>query len=236
MPVITIAPKYTTQNVLTKLAIYQELGTYSTSLENKDENTRFNIKLASEKINGILVNPQEVFSFNKYVGPAEKVDGFKEGTIIVNSKFENGYGGGVCQVASTLYNAALLANIPIIERYNHTIYGEANKYVPLGRDAAIFYGYKDLKFKNNLNHEIVIFAKVLGDILQFDIFGQKVIDCQIIKEKDPNLKANQEIVVQEGLPGYQVKTYRIIRKDGIEKIEFLAEDIYKSVTMIIREN
>ncbi|NCO23537.1 MAG: hypothetical protein COZ07_01495 [Candidatus Infernicultor aquiphilus] len=250
LPVITIAPKYTTQNVLTKLAIDQELGTYSTSLENKDENTRFNIKLASEMINGRLVNPQEVFSFNKYVGPAEKVDGFKEGTIIANGKFENGYGGGVCQVASTLYNAALLANIPIIERYNHTIYGEANKYVPLGRDAAIFYGYKDLKFKNNLNHEIVIFAKILGDILQFDIFGQnedkpevqiiskdqKVIDYQIIKERDPNLKANQEIVVQEGLPGYQVKTYRIIRKDGIEKIEFLAEDIYQSVKMIIREN
>ena len=250
LPVITIAPKYTTQNVLTKLAIYQELGTYSTSLENKDENTRFNIKLASEKINGRLVNPQEVFSFNKYVGPAEKVDGFKEGTIIANGKFVNGYGGGICQVASTLYNAALLANLKIIERYNHTIYGEVTKYVPLGRDAAVFYGFKDLIFKNNLNHEIVIFAKVLGDIIQFDIFGQKedkpevqiiskdqkVIDYQIIKKKDPNLKANQEIVVQEGLPGYQVKTYRIIRKDGIEKIEFLAEDNYQSVTMIIREN
>jgi vancomycin resistance protein VanW len=61
MPVITIAPKYTTQNLLTKLAIYQELGTYSTSLENKDENTRFNIKLASEKINGISKSTRDVF-------------------------------------------------------------------------------------------------------------------------------------------------------------------------------
>jgi len=250
MPVITITPKYTTQNVLTKLAIYQELGTYSTSLENKEENTIYNIKLSSRMINGILVKSQEIFSFNKYVGPAEKEDGFKESTIIANGKFENGYGGGVCQVSSTLYNTALLANLPIVERYNHSIYGDATKYVPLGRDAAIFYGYKDLKFKNNLDHEIVIFAKVFGDILQVDILGRneerpeveiiskdkKVIDYKIIKEKDPNLKANQEIVVQEGIPGYQIKTYQIIRIKGEEKIEFLADDTYQSVPMIIKEN
>jgi len=250
MPVITIAPKYTTQNVLTKLAIYQELGTYSTSLENKEENTIYNIKLASQMINGILVKPQEFFSFNKYVGPAEKEDGFKESTIIANGKFENGYGGGVCQVSSTIYNTALLANLPIVERHNHSIYGDVTKYVPLGRDAAIFYGYKDLRFENNLDYEIVIFAKVIGDILQVDILGRnedkpeveiiskdkKIVDYEIIKEKDPSLKPHQELVIQEGVPGYQIKTYRIIRKNGVEKIEFLAEDTYQSVPMIVKEN
>ena len=250
IPVITAAPQITTQNILTETAIYEEFGTYSTSLENKEENTIYNIKLASEAINGILIKPQEVFSFNKYVGPAEKADGYKESTIIANGIFVNGYGGGICQVSSTLYNVVLLANLPIVERYNHSIYGEATKYVPLGQDAAIFYGYKNLKFKNNLEHEIVIFAKVLGDRLQIDILGQnkdkseveiiskdrKVIDYQIIKEKDPKLEAGQEIVVQEGVPGYQIKTYRIVKKDEKERIEFLAEDTYKSVPMIIREN
>jgi len=86
--------------------------------------------------------------------------------------------------------------------------------------------------------------------LQIDILGQnkdkfeveiiskdqKVIDYQTIKEKDSKLEAGQEIMVQEGVPGYQIKTYRIVRKDGEEKIEFLAEDTYKSVPMIIREN
>lgn len=201
-------------------------------------------------INGRLVKPQEVFSFNKYVGPAEKEDGYKESTIIANGRFENGYGGGVCQVSSTLYNAVLLANLPIVERYNHSIYGDATRYVPLGRDSAIFFGYKDLRFKNNLDNEIVIFAKVLGDVLQVNIFGQypdkpeieiiskdkKVIDYQIIREKDPGLEANQEIVIQEGVPGYKVKTYRIIRKNGEEKIELLSDDNYKSVPMIIKEN
>jgi len=250
IPTITIPPQYTTQDLLKKLGIAQELGTYSTSLKNKEENTIYNIKLASKMINGRLVKPQEVFSFNKYVGPAEKEDGYKESTIIANGRFENGYGGGVCQVSSTLYNAALLANLPIVERYNHSIYGDATKYVPLGRDAAIFFGYKDLKFKNNLEHDIVIFAKVLGDILQVKIFGQypdkpeveiiskdkKVVDYKIIRKKDPELEVNQEIVVQEGVPGYKVKTYRIIRKNGEEKIELLSDDTYKSIPMIIKEN
>lgn len=250
LPVIIVDPKITSQNILTELAINGELGTYSTSLENKEENTIYNIKLASEVINGILVKPQDIFSFNKYVGPAEKADGYKESTIIANGVFVDGYGGGICQVSSTLYNAALLANLSIVERYNHSVYGEATKYVPLGQDAAIFYGFKDLEFKNNSDHKIVIFSKVFKDILQVSIFGgnedkaeveivskdKKVIDYQIIREKDSKLEAGQEIVVQEGIPGYQIKTYRIVRKDGEEKIEFLAEDTYKSVPMIIREN
>ena len=250
IPVITVDPKITTQNILTELAISGELETYSTSLKNKEENTIYNIKLSSEVINGILVKPQEIFSFNKYVGPAEKADGYKESTIIANGIFINGYGGGICQVSSTLYNAVLLANLQIVERYNHSVYGEATKYVPLGQDAAIFYGFKDLKFKNNSDHAIVIFSKVFRDTLQVTIFGgnedkakveiinkdKKVIDYQIIREKDSKLEASQEIVVQEGVQGYQIKTYRIIRKNGEEKIEFLAEDIYKSVTMIIKEN
>lgn len=250
LPVITVDPKITTQNILKDLAISGELGTYSTSLENKEENTIYNIKLSSEVINGILVKPQEIFSFNKYVGPAEKADGYKESTIIANGIFVSGYGGGICQVSSTLYNAILLANLPIVERYNHSVYGDSTRYVPLGQDAAIFYGFKDLRFKNNSDHEIVIFSKVFRDTIQVSIFGgnedkaeveiiskdKKVIDYQIIREKDSMLEAGQEMVVQEGVPGYQIKTYRIVRKDGEEKIEFLAEDTYKSVTMIIREN
>jgi vancomycin resistance protein VanW len=249
IPVITVDPKITTQNILKELAISGELGIYFTSIENKEENTIYNIKLSSEVINGILIKPQEIFSFNKYVGPAEKADGYKESTIIANGIFVNGYGGGICQVSSTLYNAALLANLPIIERYNHSVYGEATEYVPLGQDAAIFYGFKDLRFKNNSDHAIVIFSKVFRDTLQVSIFGgnedkaeveiiskdKKIIDYQIIREKDSKLEAGQEIVVQEGVPGYQIKTYRIVSKEGEEKIEFLAEDTYKSVPMIVRE-
>ena len=250
IPTTANQPQFSTQDLLKKYDISQILGSYNTSLENKEENTKYNIKLSSTMINGVLLKPQETFSFNKYVGPAEKEDGFKESVIIANGRFENGYGGGVCQVSSTLYNAVLLSNLQIVERYNHSIYGDATRYVPLGRDAAIFYGYKDLRFKNNLGHDIVVFAKIFGDNLQVEILGRnenkpeieiinkdiKTIDYQIIRNKDSNLKPGQEVIEQEGMPGYQVKTYRIIKKSDGEKIEFLYEDTYKSVPMIIREN
>ena len=75
-------------------------------------------------------------------------------------------------------------------------------------------------------------GKVEVEIINKD---KKVIDYQIIREKDSKLEAGQEIVLQEGVPGYQIRTYRVVRKDGEEKIEFLAEDTYNSVPMIIRE-
>ncbi|GAI11938.1 unnamed protein product, partial [marine sediment metagenome] len=65
---------------------------------------------------------------------------------------------------------------------------------------------------------------------------KKVIDYQIIRKKDPSLEPNRELVVQDGVPGYKIKTYRIIRKKGVEKIEFLTDDTYESVPMIIKEN
>jgi len=250
IPVTVILSQYNTKDLLKELDISQELSIYSTSLKNRDGNTIYNIKLASEKINGRIIKAGEVFSFNQIVGPAEKEDGFKEGTIIANGKFVNGYGGGVCQVSSTLYNTVLLANLSIIERHNHSIYGEATAYVPVGRDAAVFYGFKDLKFKNNLSKKIAIFARISDGMLTVSIYGyypdkpeieivskdKKIIDYQIIREKDAGLNKSQEITIQEGIPGYKIKTYRIIKKGEEEKIELLSEDTYNYIPMIIKEN
>lgn len=250
IPVEIIPPRYSTKDLLEELGIAQEISNYSTVLNNRDGNTIFNIKLASEKINGRVIKPGEIFSFNQLVGPAEKEDGFKEGTIIANGKFVKGYGGGVCQVSSTLYNSVLLANLMILERYNHSVYGDATTYVPLGRDAAVFYGYKDLKFRNNLSDKIVVFAQVAGEMLTVSIYGnyphkpeieiiskdKKIIDYQVIRENDPGLGEGQEIVFQEGNPGYQIKTYRIIKNAEEEKVELLSNDTYNDIPKIIREN
>ncbi|MEA1940083.1 MAG: VanW family protein [Candidatus Caldatribacteriota bacterium] len=245
-----VTPNPSTKDILSKLCIENDLASYSTSFEGKENNTIYNINLSAKAINGILVKPQETFSFNKYVGPAEREDGYKESTIIANGKFRKGYGGGVCQVSSTLYNALILGNFKIVQRYNHSVYGDATKYVPLGRDSGIFYGYKDLKFKNSYNHDIVIFAKAIEDEIRVNILGEdentaeieiiskdkKVINYEIIREKDSNLGKGQEFVAQEGVNGYEIKTFRVVRQNGEEKIELLDSDVYKSVPMIIREN
>lgn len=235
----------TTKEVLADLGIVENISSYETSLQGKQENSLFNIEKAAEELNGIIVRTGEVFSFNKLIGRAEKEEGYKESTIIANGQFVNGYGGGVCQVSTTLYNAVLLANLPIKERYNHSIYGEATGYVPQGRDAAVFYGYKDLRFTNSFDHPIVIFSEFKSDFLTITIWGAKkpeqdirittqdlkAYDYDVIRVKrgEGIIPENNGNVLQEGIPGYTVKTYRIIKDSNGERMEFLSEDRYNSV-------
>jgi len=245
LPVHYQQPDISTSELLAKIGVYQAISTFETSLQGKEENTLFNIQKASDQINGIILEPGENFIFNRLIGPAEQEDGYKESTIIANGQFVNGYGGGVCQVSTTLYNAALLANLQIIERYNHSIYGDATNYVPLGRDAAIFYGYKDLKFKNSLEQQLVIFCEVKENSLVITIFGERSLDkdikiitkdkkihnYDIIEIKRENMEYAENEVLQEGIPGYSINTYRVIIDSEGESMEFLSNDQYVSVPM-----
>jgi vancomycin resistance protein VanW len=243
LPVTYLQPEITTNELLAQIGINQKISSFETSLQDKEENTLFNIKKASNEINGLILKPGENFLFNQIVGPAEKNDGYKESTIISNGQFTSGYGGGICQVSTTIYNAALLANLQIIERYNHSIYGDATSYVPLGRDAAIFYGYKDLKFKNSLDQAISIFCEVKGDSLIATIYGEKelnkdikiitmdkkVHDFDTIEVERGNIAYREGTVLQEGVPGYSIKSYRVVNDANGESMEFLANDNYISV-------
>lgn len=128
-------------------------STYSSKyVNNKDRTT--NLKVASKAINGTILQPGETFSFNKVVGKRTKAKGYKDAYIFTGSTSHTlGTGGGVCQVASTMFNAALLGNFQIIERHQHS---QRVAYVPLGRDAAIYWGSEDFKFKNNTSRPIKI--------------------------------------------------------------------------------
>lgn len=133
------------------------LGSFQTVLLNKDKERVDNIRLAASKINGYKILPGKTFSFNNVVGKRTTENGFKVASIIINGEYEEGLGGGVCQLSSTLYNAADKAGLKIVERHPHT---KQVAYVPLGRDAAISYGHMDLKFKNTKDFLIVIKAQV----------------------------------------------------------------------------
>ncbi|MBI6872112.1 VanW family protein [Clostridium aciditolerans] len=121
------------------------LATFSTTILDSDENRVNNIRLASQKINGFVLKPGETFSFNKIVGKRDYNKGYKKAKVLVNGESNEGVGGGICQLSSTIYNAALKSGMQIIERHTHS--GEVG-YIPRGQDAAVSYGYKDLKFKN----------------------------------------------------------------------------------------
>ena len=138
------------------------IGTYSTKLTDKTEGRVHNIKLAISKLDGAQVGAGEMFSFNDTIGPREEKDGYKEAIIFDgHGNKTKGFGGGVCQVTSTLYNAARGAGLEIEERHQHS---REVPYVNEGDDATVsFYGDEDLKFKNTKDYTITIRAEATED-------------------------------------------------------------------------
>ncbi|MGM0370187.1 MAG: VanW family protein [Bacillota bacterium] len=149
--------------------INKEIATYQTIITGK-ENRWTNIKVATKLINNTLLTSGEVFSFNQEVGPRNKERGFKESTEIVNGELTVGVGGGICQVSSTLYNAAIEPGLEIIELHHHS---QDVGYVPDGKDATVTWKYLDLKFKNNLETPIIIKAEIKGNKLNISLLGEE---------------------------------------------------------------
>lgn len=140
----------------TPILVETQIAYFSSNIYDKDENRVYNIGLAIGKINGIIVKKGETFSFNDTVGPMGEEQGFKEAVgFDSNGKKIKMFGGGMCQISSTIYNAALMINLEIIERHPHSrrVY-----YVPKDKDATVYYGSLDLKFKNTTNDDIKIIA------------------------------------------------------------------------------
>lgn len=138
------------------------IGTYSTKLTDKAEGRVHNIKLAISKLDGTKVESGAVFSFNETIGPREESTGYKEAIIFDgHGNKTKGFGGGVCQVTSTLYNAARGAGLEIEERHQHS---KEVPYVDEGDDATVsYYDNEDLKFKNTKDYTITIKAEATED-------------------------------------------------------------------------
>lgn len=227
--------------------ITSKIGSFSTSFSGSSSGRIHNIKLAAELIDGSLILPSEIFSFNDITGEKKLETGYKKAPVIVNGEYTEGIGGGVCQVSSTLYNAALLADLEIVERYPHSI---PAAYVSKGRDATVVDNNLDFKFKNAYENPIYINAKVNSNTITFEVYGKKNEDGRtikiesIIKEKitpeveeivDTSLEPEEVVVVQEGRYGYKVETYKVILYNGkIEDKILITKDYYKPRKKTIR--
>ncbi len=144
------------------------LATYSTSYGTSTSNRCANIARAASLINGTVVAPGGVFSFNDTVGRRTAANGFYTATEYVDGKSVEGIGGGVCQVSSTLYSAVLCADMSIVERLNHMM---TVGYVPLGQDATVSDGSVDFKFKNSSDYPVKISARTSGATITVSIIG-----------------------------------------------------------------
>ncbi len=134
------------------------LAQFSTRIYSTDSARQNNLEITSNKLNGTIVKPNETFSFTKTIGPSTSAKGYEEADIYdSNGNKIKGYGGGNCQVSSTLYNAVQkVSSLKVVERHEHS---NTVPYVKEGHDAAVAYGSVDFKFKNTNNYSIKILAQ-----------------------------------------------------------------------------
>lgn len=163
---IPIKPTETTDSLKEKTKL---LASFSTNYSTCTDNKKHNIKLASKMLNGTIILPKKDLSFNEIVGERSESRGFKESKIIVNGEYIDGFGGGVCQVSSTIFNAWLLANLTVKESRNHSL---PTSYLPLGFDATVS-NTQDLRVTNCGDYEIYLQLIATENDLTVNVFGKK---------------------------------------------------------------
>lgn len=242
LPIKAVSPAVSSVSLEEKIPI-NLWAQYTTKLADIPDRTE-NVRLASKMLDGVLIEPGQPFSFNEMVGPRVQERGYRPAKIVVAGKFQDGVGGGVCQVSSTLYNTLLLAGLEIKERYNHSL---PIAYVGLGRDATVVYGNKDLKFYNQTPYYLMLRTKLEGLHLTISLYGSVkfpykdiFIRTKTLKVYQPKTKyiVNQSLneeskVLKKGRKGYSVETYRdFVQEDG--KIsEFVSRDYYAPTTTVV---
>lgn len=206
-----------------------------------------NIEVAAEKINGTLLMPGQIFSFNKTVGPRALSAGFKIAPVIIYGKLQPGVGGGICQVSGTLYNAALEAGLKTVVR-NHHSFPVSDGGIPTGRDATVAYGQIDMQFQNTLPYPIYIVGRAQHGKLTFVIFGHVLPDRQVELVRvyrhesdipveiihDPLLPVGRRIVEQEGRPTVRTTWYQIVRENGRIVSKDIISSHYQAQPRILR--
>jgi len=227
------------------LGVRQVMASFYTWVAGGNPDRAYNIKLSTAKLNGILMAPGEIFSFNTALGRVTREKGYRYAPVIIGDELVPGLGGGICQVSTTIYNAALLANLKILERQNHSM---PISYIPLGRDATVVYGSLDLRFKNNRDHYLLIGADLTDLKLTFRFFGLpmdervEIMSSDHLKIPPPsrieyteNLPGGVREVAREGRPGHRITTWRVVyRNDREISREMLDRDYYKPTDKIYR--
>ena len=243
---LTITQPNVTINDIGEKAFPNQLATYTTRYDVSDVDRSTNLRLACEKINGVVVLAGETFSYNNTLGPRTAAAGYKNAKIYENGAVVDGLGGGICQISSTLYNTVLLANLEIVERRNHQF---VTSYVPAGRDATVVYGATDFKFKNTRTYPVRIIASAQNGIATVSIYGIKEENEYTFKFttktvatipfatqyiEDSSLTVGTEQVKQKGTNGLKVETYitKMLNGKAISTT-LLSRDTYNAMTRIV---
>lgn len=247
---IRIPMEYIAPDVLDGDSFFRDvLGDHQTR-HTGNENRNTNLRLACEAIHGTVIDPGETFSFNQTVGQRTSARGYKTAPADASAKGEATLGGGISQVSSTLYYAALLSELDITSRRPNTF---APNFIDFGFDAAVSWDLYDFTFRNNLGYPIRIDAQLSGGYVRIKIWGTEernhyvMLDYSITKTTEPktekkefpfrNEEGHQDgDIIQEGITGYTVKTYQVKYDSATNSQlsrDYIATTEYKVVDKII---
>ncbi len=246
IPLIITKPKVTIEQIGTE-AFPDRLSTFSTRYDASDKDRTTNLVLACQKLNGKVIMPGETFSYNETLGPRTYAAGYRNAKIYENGQVVDGLGGGICQISSTLYNAALMSDMEIVERRNHQF---VTSYVDEGRDATVVYGLTDFRFKNTRTYPVRIVASAKSGVATISIYGIKEADreytysfrTEIVSTipyttkyvEDSSLAKGKEVVKQKGANGLVCKTYMTKMQNGkIISTQLLSKDTYSAMQKIV---
>lgn len=236
-------PKVTAADL--KSALTGVVASYTTRFPASQANRNHNIYQAAKAIDGLVLMPGEVFSYNDTVGPRNGRAGYRIAPVLVMGRKVPGIGGGICQVSSTIYNAALLADMQVVSRTHHAI---PVGYIPAGRDATVNYGSIDLRLRNNTAGpqafsvtagRNTITARVLGEPtpakkVKISVTGMRYLGAAVKQVRDSRLPAGKRRVIEPGSGGRRCTTWRLVYENGrLVRRERLSSDHYRSQTRLI---
>lgn len=211
------------------------VAAYATSLEGRARSQRHNAVLALRRLEGVTIGPGETFSFNGTVGTYSRDQGYRKAPVSFNGQLIDDWGGGVCQTSTTLYNAALLAGMTIIERHRHQF---APNYVPPGRDAAVAYSNIDLRFSNPHPFPLRIATRQTPGELRVEFVApRRLSERPTVVERVERTRDPAEIRFGQGAhtrlrasgkPGYEVTVYRITG----DRREHVSSDSYPAMSRV----
>lgn len=195
---------------------------------NLHQNRLINMSLAAQFVDGLIIQPQQIFGFWRRVPQPTIQNGFQAGPMLIRGRLTTDAGGGLCQISTTLFGAFLAGNLEILERSNHSVdtYGD-DRFFTLGQDAAVVYGYKDLVARNL--HTVPLQLRLQVDEAQLtttaSLWGPTPLPFSIT--------LNSEVIQSlpapaDGIPGWQVRTQRLVKQpDSPETLTYQTEDTYQ---------
>lgn len=223
------------------------MAAYCAVLKDPLPGEEYNVHLAARMLAGKVICPGDIFSQNQQIGPYTTEKGFQKGPTYIGSQLATTIGGGVCKIASTLYNVVILSDLQVIQRSNHSM---PVPYVPYGQDATVSYGSRDLRFKNNKTHSVMIWAKEVENQLYIGFYGAEkppriewhhetiqTTKAPIIEKIVPGLAPGTSKTILEGMDGAIIKSWLTIeQQDGKIIIKNLGLSHYRPLPFLIEKS